>query len=146
MNCNRSFHFGPFSLFPERQLLLRGNTPVRLGGRALDLLTALVERPGEVVEKASLMARAWPSAVVVEANLKVNIGALRRVLEDDSAASRYIATVTGRGYRFVAPVQQYEQPAYPLADLSQATGSTDLDLIANAITTAIGLANQAAMR
>lgn len=145
MNCNRNFLFGPFSLFPERQLLLRGDTPVRLGGRALDLLTALVERPGEVVEKSSLMARAWPSAVVVEANLKVNMGALRRVLEDDSAASRYIATVTGRGYRFVAPVQQNTQPVYPRPDPSQALRTRDADRSTHAISAAVGLARPATM-
>jgi hypothetical protein len=45
----RSFAFGPFVLFPERQLLLKDEAPVRIGGRALDILTALVERPGELV-------------------------------------------------------------------------------------------------
>lgn len=101
-----SFAFGPFVLIPARQLLLCGETPVRLGGRAIDLLTALVERPGELLTKAELMARAWPSAVVVEANLKVNMLSLRRALGDDADGNRYIVTVTGRGYRFVAPVEQ----------------------------------------
>ncbi len=100
----RSFVFGPFVLVPERQLLLHGETSVRIGGRALDILTALVERPGEVVSKRQLMASAWPSVVVEEGNLKVNMAALRRALDDDAGAARYIATVTGRGYRFVAPV------------------------------------------
>src|SRR5919198_618315 len=66
----RSFAFGPFTLVPARQLLLRGDSPVRIGGRALDLLTALVERPGELVSKRELMARAWPNIVVDESNLK----------------------------------------------------------------------------
>jgi len=76
----RSFAFGPFILVPERQLLVRGGTAVRIGGRALDLLTALVERPGEVVTKRELMARVWSNTVVDEANLKVNVAALRRTL------------------------------------------------------------------
>ncbi|HJU40550.1 MAG TPA: transcriptional regulator, partial [Tahibacter sp.] len=100
----RSFAFGPFVLVPERQRLLKDDTPVRIGGRALDLLTALVERPGEVVGKRELLARAWPNTVVEEANLKVNMAALRRVLGDGPGAAPYIATVVGRGYRFVAPV------------------------------------------
>jgi predicted ATPase/DNA-binding winged helix-turn-helix (wHTH) protein len=102
---SRSFAFGPFVLVPERQLLLLGETPVRIGGRALDILTALVERPGEVVSKRELIARAWPSTIVDEGNLKVNMAALRRALGDGVGGAQYIATVTGRGYRFVGPVQ-----------------------------------------
>ncbi|WP_165186062.1 winged helix-turn-helix domain-containing protein [Caulobacter soli] len=101
----RSFLFGPFTLQPERQLLLRDDKPIRIGGRALDLLTALVERPGEVLSKKDLVSRAWPNLYIEECNLKVNIAALRRLLGETHAARQYIATVTGRGYRFIAPVQ-----------------------------------------
>ena len=101
----RSFAFGPFTLIPERQLLLHGDAPVRIGGRALDILTALVKRPGELVSKRELMACAWPNMVVDEGNLKVNMVALRRALGEGPGAAEYIATVVGRGYRFVAPVQ-----------------------------------------
>ncbi|PKA40059.1 ATPase [Rhizobium sullae] len=101
----RSFAFGPFVLIPERQLLLQGEAPVRIGGRGLDILTALVERPGEVVNKRELMARVWPNIIVDEGNLKVNMAALRRTLGDGVGAAQFIATVTGRGYRFIAPVQ-----------------------------------------
>lgn len=109
-NPPRTFGFGPFLLIPERQQLLRAGTPVRIGCRALDLLTALVERPGELVTKAELMARAWPDTVVEEANLKVNIWALRRALDEVSDAPDYIATAPGRGYRFVASVQTNPSP------------------------------------
>ncbi|MGX5845228.1 ATP-binding protein [Mesorhizobium sp. ArgA1] len=119
MNAPRKFVFGPFTLIPERQSLLRGDSPVRIGGRALDLLTALVERPGEILTKAELMARVWPSTFVDEANLKVNVLTLRRTLGDGRDAPGYIATVTGRGYRFIAPVESIEPsdftPATPLA-------------------------------
>lgn len=100
----RSFAFGPFLLIPERQLLLQGEAPVRIGGRALDLLIALVERPGEILSKDELLARAWPGVFVEEGNLKANIVTLRRALGDDLDAVKYIATVTGRGYRFVGTV------------------------------------------
>jgi DNA-binding winged helix-turn-helix (wHTH) protein len=109
----RAFAFGSFLLVPERQLLLRGDCVVRIGGRALDLLTALVERPGEILSKYELMARAWPTTTVEDCNLKVNIAALRRVLGDDAGAAQYIATVTGRGYRFVAPVEAAAAPGRP---------------------------------
>ena len=101
----RSFLFGEFSFSPERQSLLRGATPIRIGGRALDLLTALVERPGQLVDKQELISRAWPSTFVEDTNLKVNISSLRRALGESNATRRYIATVAGRGYRFIAPVR-----------------------------------------
>ena len=102
--------FGPFRLLPTRRLLLEGNEPVHLGSRALDLLIALVERPGEVVGKSELIARVWPHAFVVEGNLKLHIAALRRALADGQAGNRYISTVSGRGYCFVAPITRSVRP------------------------------------
>lgn len=122
----RSYAFGPFVLIPERQLLLNEGASVRIGGRALDLLTALVERPGELVGKRQLMARAWPEVVVDEGNLKVNMSALRRVLGDDAGAAQYIATVTGRGYRFVASVQTSGSPGPMLPSPEAARRSHNL--------------------
>ncbi|KSB89205.1 transcriptional regulator [Caulobacter vibrioides] len=100
----RSFAFGPFLLLPERQLLLDNDTPVRIGSRALGLLIALVERAGELVTKRDLFARVWPDTFVEESNLKVHMVALRRILREEAGA-RYISTVIGRGYSFVAPVR-----------------------------------------
>ncbi|TFW27630.1 winged helix-turn-helix domain-containing protein, partial [Duganella callida] len=102
--AEREFIFAPYRFIPAQQLLLYHDTPVRLGGRALDILAELVERPGELVGKRELMARAWPKSVVEESNLKVHIAALRRALCEGGREARYIATVSGRGYRFVAPV------------------------------------------
>lgn len=107
----RVFAFGPFLLKPEQQLLLRREAPVRIGGRALDILTALVEKPGELVDKRTLISRVWPNTYVEETNLKVNVAGLRRALEDDPRLPRFIATVVGRGYRFIAPVYATGSPA-----------------------------------
>ena len=106
--------FGLFRLLPARRLLLEGDRIVRIGGRALDLLIALVERPGELVSKPELIAKVWPHTFVEEGNLKVHIAALRRALGDGQAGNRYISTIAGRGYCFVAPVIRS-------ADLSPAT-------------------------
>src|SRR5580692_721468 len=95
--------FGPFQLIAARRLLLEGDVPVRLGSRAFDILAALVERAGDVVSKEQLIARAWPQTVVDESNLKFQIHELRRVLGDGQLGNRYILTVPGRGYNFVAP-------------------------------------------
>src|SRR5713226_8548435 len=104
----QAISFGPFRLFAEQRLLLEGDRPVRLGSRAFDILAALVERPGEVVGKEQLITRAWPQTVVEDSNLKIQMSALRRDLGDDLACNRYVLTVTGRGYNFVAPVRREE--------------------------------------
>lgn len=100
-----TFAFGPYLFIPQRQVLLRDGQVVRVGCRALDLLTAFVQRPGDLITKRDLLEQAWPDTTVVEGNLKVHIAALRRALEDDADSARYIATVNGRGYRFIAPVE-----------------------------------------
>src|SRR6266700_773548 len=102
--------FGPFRLLPTQRLLLEGDTPVRLGSRAFDVLVALVERAGEVVGKEELIARAWPQTFVEDANLKMQVSALRRALGDGQGGHRYLVTVPGRGYNFVARVL-HEEPA-----------------------------------
>ncbi|NWC08436.1 winged helix-turn-helix domain-containing protein [Pseudomonas agarici] len=99
--------FGPFILLARQHLLLKDGEPVTLGSRALALLIAMVERAGELLEKTELIAFAWPKMVVEECNLRAQIVALRRALSDDGHFA-YIATVPGRGYRFIAPVTQYD--------------------------------------
>jgi DNA-binding winged helix-turn-helix (wHTH) protein len=99
--------FGRFRLCPRERLLLEDDKPVNLGCRALDLLIALLERPGEVVSKQELIARIWAGFTVEESNLKVQIAVLRRILRDGQAGDRYISTVNGRGYCFVAPSVRY---------------------------------------
>ena len=107
----RAISFGPFRLVPTQRLLLEDDNPVRVGSRALDILTALVERPGELVGKHELMARVWRGTFVEEGNLKFQVGALRRALGDGRGGRRYIATSAGQGYRFVAPVSVAQAPA-----------------------------------
>jgi predicted ATPase/DNA-binding winged helix-turn-helix (wHTH) protein len=106
--------FGPFRLLAEQRLLLEGDQPVRLGSRAFDILAALVERPGAVIGKDELKSRTWPKTVVEDANLKIQVSALRRALGDGQGGRRYIATIPGRGYNFVAPVRFEEPPQAPL--------------------------------
>lgn len=86
--------FGPFRLLPERRLLPEGDSSVRLGGRALDLLLALVERPGALLSKKELIAKVWPGVFVDEGNLKVQVAALRRALGDGHDGHGYIAAVS----------------------------------------------------
>src|SRR5579863_5961711 len=96
--------FGPFRLFTTERQLKKGDEPLQLGGRALDTLITLVERAGEVVTQRELISRVWPDVTVEEGNLRVHIASLRKTLGEGREGARYIVTVPGRGYSFVAPV------------------------------------------
>jgi predicted ATPase/DNA-binding winged helix-turn-helix (wHTH) protein len=120
MNDRRSgsqdvLSFGPFDLFAPERLLKKADEPIPLGGRALDILITLAERAGEVVTHQELIERVWPDVNVEEANLRVHISALRKALGDGRDGARYISSVAGRGYCFVAPIKhsQAEQCALP---------------------------------
>lgn len=131
MTLAPTYAFGEYLFIPRRQLLLKNGEAVRIGCRALDLLEAFVRRPGEVLSKRELLEEAWPNTTVVEGNLKVHIAALRRALDDDADLARYIATVNGRGYRFIAPVVASDPSAGP-------TGSAPPALAAEAAPTSVG--------
>ena len=103
--------FGPFRFFPAERRLLKGETPVQVGSRELDILIALVERAGEVVTKRELFARVWPDVIVEESSLRVHIAGLRKVLSDGNDQTRYIVNVPGRGYSFVASLTGTKAPA-----------------------------------
>src|SRR5512145_2112670 len=91
-----SLRFGRFELQASERRLLVDGEPAAIGGRAFDLLAALAQRPGRLLGKSALMDVVWPGLVVQENNLAAQISALRKVLGGD-----VIATIPGRGYRFV---------------------------------------------
>src|SRR5215471_8823266 len=98
--------FGRFRVLPNRRELLADGKPVKLGGRAFDVLMALIETPGAVLSKDALMARVWPGRVVEENNLQAQISALRAALGPER---NLIRTVAGRGYQFAGGIRG--QPA-----------------------------------
>jgi DNA-binding winged helix-turn-helix (wHTH) protein len=130
----QAISFGPYRLLAAQRLLLEGDTPVRLGSRAFDILAALVERAGEVVSKEELIARAWPQTFVEESNLRIQISALRRALGEGQDGHRYLVSVPGRGYNFVAPVRP-EEPSQAPPPRTAPTGLHNLPL---ALTRMIG--------
>jgi predicted ATPase/DNA-binding winged helix-turn-helix (wHTH) protein len=106
--CLNRLRFGRFELRPvERQLTIDGQ-PAEVGGRALDLLLALVERRDRVVTKNELLDLVWPGLVVEEGNIKVQVSTLRKLLGPQA-----LATVPGRGYRFALPLD--DDAAAPVA-------------------------------
>src|SRR5262249_8108890 len=91
-----SFEFGRFRVLPQRREVLADGQPMELGGRAFDVLVALIEANGAVVSKDELMRRVWPGRIVEDNNLHAQVKALRKAFSD----RELIRTVVGRGYQF----------------------------------------------
>ncbi len=102
----RAYEFGDFRAdVAQRVLVLKASgRPLPLSSRAFDILLLFLEHPGELLDKSTLMAAVWPTVVVDENNLNQHISALRRVLGERPEEHRFIVTIPGRGYRFVAAV------------------------------------------
>ena len=138
------YEFGPFRLIPEERQLLRDHQPVPLTPKSFDLLVVLVENSGHLIEKGELLKRIWPDSFVEEANLSVNMSALRRALGEGPNEHQYVETVPRRGYRFVANVKEWpdegtkssarefskedddSRPVAEVADSERQTSSTSL--------------------
>jgi predicted ATPase/DNA-binding winged helix-turn-helix (wHTH) protein len=101
---DRILHFGPFELSRKERVLRREGTVFPLGGRALDMLIYLAERPGQVVAKHELINHVWPDVTVEEGSIRVHMVAIRKALNDGQFGNRYITNVKGRGYSFVGDV------------------------------------------
>src|SRR5215468_2755699 len=101
------YEFGPYRLDAAQRLLMRDGEVIPLQPKVFDLLLALVERHGRLLEKDELMRVVWPDAIVEEANLANNISILRKTLSENG--ERFIETVPKRGYRFVAPVREQSE-------------------------------------
>jgi adenylate cyclase len=89
--------------------------PMALGSRALDVLGVLVGRPGDLVSRREIITAVWPSTVVEDSNLSMQIAALRRVLDDGRAEGSCIQTIAGRGYRFLVAVTRAAPSASPVS-------------------------------
>jgi DNA-binding winged helix-turn-helix (wHTH) protein/tetratricopeptide (TPR) repeat protein len=104
------YEFGPFALDPARRRLLRDGQHVPIPSKAFDILVALVEHRGSVVEKDELLRLVWPGVVVEEGNLSQHVFTLRKILGEASSTPQYVATVPRRGYQFVGTVREAPGP------------------------------------
>lgn len=100
------YEFGPYRLDTAEMLLLRDGVPVPLTPKAFEMLVALVQRSGHLVEKDELMKVVWSDAFVEESNVTNNVYALRKMLGNGDNGQSYIETVPKRGYRFTAQVKE----------------------------------------
>src|SRR5262245_4947226 len=99
------YEFDAFRVDAGRHLLLRDGQAVNLSPRAFKMLLALIRRRGEVLAKDELMRKLWPDTIVEENNLTVTMSSLRKALGESPQQHRYIVTIPGRGYSFVAEVK-----------------------------------------
>jgi TolB-like protein/Tfp pilus assembly protein PilF len=118
------YRFGVFEFDPRAGELRKQGMKLKLQGQPLDILTMLLERPGEVVTREDLQKRLWTSDTIVEFDHSLNaaIKRLRDALDDSAETPRYVETLARRGYRFIAPVEHLgdgaRTPAGPAADVS----------------------------
>ena len=100
----KNLQFGPFELSVSERVLRRDGEVLPLGGRALDILIYLAERPGEVITKKELIDHVWPDVTVEEGSLRVHVAAIRKALRDGQFGNRYLTNIKGRGYSFVGTI------------------------------------------
>ena len=113
-----AIEFGRFRVLPRRREFLIEGRPVELGGRAFDVLMALIEASGAVIGKDVLMHRVWPDRIVEENNLQAQISALRRAF---GAERDLIRTIAGRGYQFTGEIRTVSASANATAVITQPT-------------------------
>jgi predicted ATPase/DNA-binding winged helix-turn-helix (wHTH) protein len=101
-----AWSFGPFSFIVGDRLLTKGGASVQLSARALDILAIFIARPNEIVSKQELMSEVWPDVTVEDGTVRFHMTSLRKALGDGKDGARYITTIAGRGYCFVAPVSR----------------------------------------
>jgi predicted ATPase/DNA-binding winged helix-turn-helix (wHTH) protein len=113
------YRFGPFFLDTQHRRLRRGSTPVRVTSKAFDLLAVLVDARDRVVSRNEIFDRLWPDTAVEDNNLSQQVHRIRRALGTDERGGSPIATIPGRGFRFLWPVEPQDQPdafPWPAAD------------------------------
>src|SRR6187399_2176898 len=117
-----SFEFDGYLIDGDKRLLIKADgESATLTPKVFDLLLYLVSHAGQTVDKDELMSEIWPDTIVEENNLSQNISILRRTLGEKRGEHKFIATVPGRGYRFVAKVREIG----PRSDEGQTENASD---------------------
>ena len=122
------YEFDKFRCDPREHLLLCHGKAVSLSPKSFEILVALIRSNGRLLMKDELMHQVWPDSFVEEANLTVNISALRKALGETSAGQQYIETVPKLGYRFVVPIAEHRgesrpSPAVQIPEIEQRSPS-----------------------
>src|SRR5829696_1700795 len=127
MNQEKSgiYAFDSFRVDARERQLSRNRQPLPLPPKVFDVLLVLVENNGRIVGKDELMKKVWSDTFVEEANLTVNISALRKVLNEDSHRPQFIETIPKRGYRFIAPVTNVSDEVVHSSEIKQILAETN---------------------
>src|SRR5215470_9492207 len=123
------YEFGPFRLTTGDHRLYRNGEVILLPPKEFDLLLLLVQNPGQVMNRESLIKALWPNTVVEEANLNVHISALRKALAESGGEQHFIETLPRLGYRFIAPVTEVNMAA-AISSISHALAENG-DVVSN---------------
>jgi len=112
---DKHIRFGIFEVQPKARELLKHGVRIRLEDQPFEILTALLEKPGEVITRAELQARVWPQGTFVDFDKSLNsaVNKIRTALGDSSSNPRFVQTLSRRGYRFIAPVTTVESAETP---------------------------------
>ena len=124
MNRNPVYRFDDFEVDPEAWRLNRAGKEIHLDPVVLKLLVYLIASRGRLVTRQELMDTVWGDTVISESALTKAVARLRKALGDNSADHRYLETVRSQGYRFVAPVEEFDRPDGPAAPVRGATART----------------------
>src|SRR5215203_4076616 len=124
-NPKHFYEFGEFCVDPVERQLLRDGQVIPITPKAFETLCLLVENSGHLLEKDRLMESLWADAFVEEGNLADNISKLRQALGDSRKDPKFIETVSGRGYRFIADVRRIERAATAEAQITRPAGEDD---------------------
>src|SRR5579862_9425475 len=110
---SRLIHFGLFETDLGAGELRKNGSKIKLQDRPFEILTILLERPGQLVTREEFRQRLWPADTFVDFDhsLNASINKLRQALDDSADNPRFVATVGRRGYRFIAPVGDAQLPA-----------------------------------
>jgi DNA-binding winged helix-turn-helix (wHTH) protein/tetratricopeptide (TPR) repeat protein len=112
LSDHKIFHFGPYRLKTGEGVLEKDGVPLAIPQKTLEVLCVLVKSGGRLVEKQTLMEEVWTGTFVEDSNIAFQISTLRKLLEENAASPKFIATVPKRGYRFIAEVvEEFEAPA-----------------------------------
>jgi len=110
------FQFAEFTLDPSQRCLLRDGQAVALPTKAFDMLQFMVENPGRLLTRDAILKAVWPDTVVEEGNLSQNISLVRKALGESANEQRFVITVIGSGYQFIAPVKKRLLSSEPVED------------------------------
>src|SRR5215468_9432403 len=120
------YQFGPFQADPLKRQWLREGKCVQITAKAFDTLLILVTHSGDVVSKTELMDAVWSDAIVEENNLTQQISALRKALGERPSEHKFIVTIPGRGYTFIAPVKEVHDYEASSEEFSPSLGTANL--------------------